>query len=89
MKDEKQAAYETREEIMKLLSDEEVTRVSATEAAAHLSDGDQYIDLENFDKGVLKAEGMNTPMGRVLSRNAVRKETWEAILAKLAAANAA
>lgn len=69
MEAEKRAAYITRDTIMRLLSDEEVARVSTAETEAHLTDGDKYIDLEKPDQGVCRASfGTTTPMGHVLRR---------------------
>ena len=80
----KRAEYETRDSILNLLSDHEVACVSTSETAARLSDGDEYLDLEQLDQGVRSARGTTTPMGRVLPRRAVHKETWSKILAQLA-----
>lgn len=78
--------YATRDNLMKLLSDEEVARVSTAETAAQLADGDEYVDLEMLGGGVRKATGKGTtPMGRVLPRKAVLEATWRKILLLLAA----
>ena len=83
MTNEKRTEYLTRDSILKLLSDEEVARVSNAEAGARLLDGDEYLDLEQLDKGVRRALG--TSMGRVLPRKAVQESTWSKILTQLAA----
>jgi len=88
MKDDKRTEYVTRDHILKLLSDDEVATVSAAEAAAHLSDGDEYLDLEDLDRGVRIARGTVASMGRVLPRQAVHPSTWSKILAHLAAPRA-
>ena len=80
------AAYVTRDGILKLLSDEEVARVSTAETAARLSDGEEYVDLEHLDRGVCRALGMTAEMGQLLPRSAVHKDTWRRILTELAAA---
>jgi hypothetical protein len=85
MKIDERAAYATRDSILKLLSDEEVARVSTAETATRLSDGDEYLDLEHLDQGVRRAGGTVAPMGRVLPRNAVHTNTWSKILTQLAA----
>ncbi len=75
----------SRDAILKLLSDEEVARVSTAETAAALADGHDFIDLENMDRGVQRA-GSTTKavMGHVLPRNAVHADTWAKIVAVLA-----
>ena len=72
-----------RENILKLLSDEELARVSTAETAAHLPDGDEYLDLEHLAHGVRRAPGRAAPMGSVLPRKAVHESTWSKILAQL------
>ena len=78
------SAYVTRESILKLLSDDEVAKVSTAETAASLETGDEYLDLEHLDRGVLRGGGATIPMGRVLPRKAVHAGTWTKILAQLA-----
>ena len=85
MKDEVRAEYVTRDSILKLLSDEEVARVSTAETAPELASGDEYLDLEQLEHGVLCAQGVTTPMGRVLPRKAVHQNTWTKILQQLTA----
>ena len=85
LKNDKRTEYATRDSILKLLSDHEVARVSTAETAAHLSDGDEYLDLEQLGQGVQRARGTATPMGRVLPKKAVHANTWSKILTQLAA----
>ena len=85
MKNDERTAYVTRDSILKLLSDDEVARVSTAETVARLPDGDEYLDLEHLDQGVRHAGGTGVPMGRVLPRKAVHADTWVKILAQLAA----
>ena len=85
MKNDKKTEYITRDSVLKLLSDEEVAKVSTAETAVYLSAGDEYLDLENLDRGVQRAPATETPMGRVLPKKAVHKDTWDKIVAKLAA----
>jgi hypothetical protein len=75
--------YSAADKILKLLTDDEVAKVSTAESAAKLSDGDEYIDLENLAGGVQRAEGATTPMGRVLPKSAVQASTWITITALL------
>jgi nucleotide-binding universal stress UspA family protein len=86
MKNDKRTAYETRDGILKLLTDQEVARVSTAETAAHLAAGDEYLDLEQLARGVQQASRgeATTPMGRVLPRKALQEGTWTKILAVLA-----
>jgi hypothetical protein len=73
--------YETRDHILKLLSEEEVARVSTAEGAARLADGDEYIDLAAPRNGVRRVHGtMQQTMGKVLPRSAVSTETWAKIV---------
>ncbi len=85
MKNDNRTEYVTRDVILKLLSDDEVARVSSAETAARLSDGDEYLDLEHLDQGVRRAAGTAAPMGRVLPRKAVQEGTWTKILTQLKA----
>ena len=41
-----------RDEIVKLLSDEENAKVSMAESAASLAVGQEYVDLEHLDQGI-------------------------------------
>jgi hypothetical protein len=75
--------YLTREDVLKLLSDDEVASVSTAETAPRLADGDEYLDLEQLQKGVQRAAGRTAPLGRLLPKKAVRAATWAAILHRL------
>jgi len=83
MKSDKRTEYVMRDIILKLLSDDEIARVSTAETAPRLADGDEYLDLEQIEQGVQRAGGAPTPMGRVLPRKAVHENTWKKILAHL------
>ena len=48
----KRNEYITRDAIMKLLSDEEVARVSTLEAEPSLANGQQYVDLKRLNRGI-------------------------------------
>jgi hypothetical protein len=75
-----------RDNILKVLSDEEVAKVSIAETAAGLTEGAEYLDLEHLDQGVQRAKAATKlTMGHVLPRSAVSDETWSKILAQLAA----
>jgi hypothetical protein len=75
--------YVTREELLKLLSDDEVARVSSAETVA-LERGDQYIELDRLNHGVRKARRNAPTMTGVLPRKSVQEATWTKILARLA-----
>ena len=74
-----------RHNILGMLSDDEVASVSTAENAMGLSDGDEYLDLEQLDRGVCLAAGRSGPMGCVLSRRAVRETTWSKVMTQLEA----
>jgi hypothetical protein len=85
MKNEKRKDYITREHILKLLSDDEVATVATAETAKRLAAGAEFIDLENFERGVQEAPQPTTPVGRVLPRKSVPPGTWDKIVAQLPA----
>jgi hypothetical protein len=75
MADASRATYLTRDTILKLLSDEEVARISTAENMPALSDGAEFLDLENLDPGVEHADASTKiTMGNVLPRSAVLHE---------------
>jgi hypothetical protein len=78
------ATLASRQSILELLSDEEVARVSTAETAPGLAEGEEYLDLEQPARGVLRAKGSPTTMGAVLPRKAVLEATWGRILGLLA-----
>ena len=73
----------TRDNVLKLLSDDEVASVSTAETATRLLDGEEYLDLEHLDRGVQKTTKSPTVMAGVLPRRTVRKDTWGKIVALL------
>jgi hypothetical protein len=83
MNSEKKTSLVTRDALLKLLSDDEVASVSSAETAGQLADGEEYLDLQNLDKGVRKAKRGNTLAARVLPKKAIHAKTWEKILAQL------
>ncbi len=86
MKNEQRAEYVTRETILRLLSDDEIARVSTAETAPQLAFGDEYVDLDEPDRGVCRADGKGTaPMGQLLPRAAVQEKTWRDIVILLTA----
>ncbi|HEV8408974.1 MAG TPA: hypothetical protein VGQ30_00610, partial [Gemmatimonadaceae bacterium] len=79
---DKRTPYELREAILKLLSDDEIAKVSTDEGERRLTDGDEYVDLDKLEDGVSTADGEPVAIGRVLARVDVQPETWSEILAK-------
>jgi hypothetical protein len=78
---DKRIEYQTRSEILNLLSDEEAGMVSTAETG-RIPEGDEYLDLEHLELGVQRAEP-NTPASHTLPRAAVRDATWDKILTVL------
>ena len=74
-----------RVSILGMLSDDEVASVSTAETAMGLADGDEYLDMEQLDRGVQLADRKKTPMGRVLPKKSVHQVTWEKIIKQLPA----
>ena len=74
----------TREAILKLLSDDEVARVSTMEAGPPLPIGAEYVDLEHPNMGVRRAQGeASLRMSDVLPRSAVLDATWSKICKRI------
>lgn len=69
--------------ILALLSDEENERVSNAEAGFRLTDDDEYLDLEQVERGTQRAKGTVGSLGRVIPRSAVHRDTWTKIMASL------
>jgi len=71
------------EKLLELLSDEEAARVAPAETS-WLSEGDEYVDLDAVEHGVLRARATT---GRrrhhILARRAIRQETWERVVDRL------
>lgn len=73
----------TRENILMLLTDDEVASVCTAETAARPLDGEEYLDLEDLRRGVRSTIGKTPDMGRLLLRRAVHPSTWTKILKRL------
>lgn len=70
---------DNRESVLKLLSNDEVARLS-TEGIPPLADGDDYIDFAAPENGVRTVhKAMQLTAGQVLPRTAVSAETWAKI----------
>lgn len=81
----RRAEFVTRDEILELLSDDEIARVSTREAGSALVPGDEYVDLKHLKNGVRRMTAeTRVKTSDVLPRGAVNDETWSAIRALLA-----
>lgn len=77
--------FTTRDAVLKLLSDEETARVSMAETEEALSEGAEYLDLEQLDKGIQRASAAAAiAMGGIIPRTAVSEQTWSKIMAHMA-----
>ena len=73
----------TRDTILKLIAVDRAANVTHAKPIPLLSDGDEYVDLEQLNHGVQRATGEATTMGRVLQRKSVQESTWGRILTHL------
>ena len=80
-------SYLTRDGILELLSDDEVSSVSTAETQPGTASGDEYLDLHRLERGVQRTEGAKTPMGDVIPRKSVHPLTWDKIVSRLAMAH--
>jgi hypothetical protein len=80
MKTDLLTRYVIREEVMKLLSAEEIAAIATADGASRLRDGQEYLDLEQASLGVRRASADASPHGQVLPRDAVEAATWSKIL---------
>lgn len=78
------AEHVARDTILKMLSDEENSKVSTAEGSG-LRSGEEYVDLERLDAGVQVTDASMTKAiaGHIIPRNAVHGETWSKIVAQL------
>ena len=85
MSEAQRANYVSRDAILKLMSNDEIAKVSTAETATGLKAGDQYLDLERLERGIQQAGPAATVnMGQAVPRSAVSNETWSRILDQLA-----
>jgi hypothetical protein len=85
MSEAQRASYVSRDAILKLMSNDEIAKVSTAETAAGLKAGDEYLDLEHLEHGIQQAGSAATVnMGQAVPRSAVSNETWSRILDQLA-----
>ena len=74
-------ASQTRDDILDLLSPEELGSASMAEDS-RIPEGDEYLDLEHVELGVQHAEA-NTSGDHALLRTSVSDATWTKILTVL------
>jgi hypothetical protein len=75
---DKRTEYQTRDEILSLLSPAELGAASNA-ADTLVPEGDEYLDLEHLELGVLRADA-KTPGEHMLPRTVVADATWAKIL---------
>ena len=66
--------------LVKLLSDEEVAKVSNAETKTRLTEWAEYLDLTHLEFGIQRAQEKAPSMGPILPRKAVHHDTWTKIL---------
>ena len=81
MSTDQRTEYQTRDEILNLLSSEELDAAS-TAAELRIPEGDEYLDLDHLELGVLRAVA-NTSGEHMLPRSVVNDATWTKILTVL------
>jgi hypothetical protein len=75
---------QARDGIIKLLSDDDVAKVSTAEASPRFTEGDEYIDLEHLSLGVRLVHSPIGSLEHLIPKKAVNDITWTQILALLA-----
>ena len=84
MTDAQRVEQDARDNILKILSNEEIAKVSNAEGKHLLPVGTEYLDLEHLNQGVQSAKAATkVTIGHALPRSAVSSETWSKILAQL------
>jgi hypothetical protein len=84
MTDQAASDLATRETILKILTDDEVAKVSTAEGATGLRNGSEYLDLIHLERGIQTAGSLtHVNVGDVIPRNAVSAQTWQKITAQL------
>jgi hypothetical protein len=83
MNNDTRTEHITRQNVLMLLSDDEVASVSTAETTTRPLEGEEYLDLENLDQGVRSAVEKMPSMGRVLLRRSVHADTWTKIQKQL------
>lgn len=72
-------------ELLQLLSDGERASVEAANTDVQLRRGQEYLDLEELQRGVQRADGTPTNAGALLPRTAIHEDTWRRVLRRLQA----
>lgn len=83
----KQPEAVTRDQILSILSADEIESVGASQTAAKLALGDEFIDLNELAKGVQQADASH-PKEDLLSRKATNEHTWQKVVTNLNARQA-
>ena len=83
MNNDTRTEHLARQNVLMLLSDDEVASVSTAETTTRPLDGEEYLDLEDLDQGVRSAGGKTPSMGRILLRRSVHADTWAKIRQQL------
>jgi hypothetical protein len=78
----KQPEPVTRENLLSILSDEEVATVGTPTTVAQVVAGDEYIDLAAIDRGVQRA-AESQRLNDVLVKRSVQENTWRKIVTNL------
>ena len=78
MKNKNEYVFISRDNLLKILSDDEATRVRMNGPSAQLGEGDEFIDLTAIELGVQRA-GESNPTD-VLARKALHENTWRKIV---------
>jgi hypothetical protein len=85
MTDQAASDLAARDTILKLLTDDEVAKVSSAEGGTGLRNGVEYLDLTHLELGVQTVGVVNqVNIGDMIPRNAVSAQTWQKITAQLA-----
>jgi hypothetical protein len=73
-----------REDILNILSDAELEKVTSMEEPLKLQEGDEYIDLGHIDRGIQEVHAKsNINVGNIIPHSAVKEETWKKIIKKI------
>ncbi|HMN37412.1 MAG TPA: hypothetical protein PKD49_06835 [Hyphomicrobium sp.] len=73
-----------KEDILALLTDAEIARVSMAETKQSLAAGEQFVDLDDLAAGVQTARGADAPnVHDLIVKSAVEQQTWSAIVERL------
>ncbi len=75
-----------KEDILALLTDAEIGKVSMAETKKSLAPGEQFVDLDDLAAGVQMIEGPGAPDTHdLIVRSAVGTKTWSNIVERLRA----